>query len=50
MSKIERLLSDMLAAIERIERYAHAGREMFESNELVRGWTEYQLILLGEAR
>jgi uncharacterized protein with HEPN domain len=39
----------MTAAIARIERYAVRGRAVFDAEELVRGWLEYQLILLGEA-
>ena len=49
MSAASRYLADMAAAISRIERYVVRGRLMFDSDELVRGWLEYQLILLGEA-
>ena len=49
MSAAPRYLADMAAAVERIERYAVRGRAAFDADELVRGWLEYQLILLGEA-
>jgi len=42
-------LEDMLAAIERIERYAVEGRERFERDELVQVFFLHQLMILGEA-
>lgn len=42
-------LQDIQDAIEAIERYAAAGAEVFERNELVRVWCLRHLELIGEA-
>lgn len=44
----ERLL-DMQEAIGRIERYAAAGREHFDRDELIQVWVIHHLQLIGEA-
>ena len=44
----ERLL-DILEAIERIERYAHQGREAFLQNELIQTWVVHHTQIIGEA-
>jgi uncharacterized protein with HEPN domain len=43
------LLSDLLEAIQRIEKYASEGRERFESDELIQTWIVHHLQILGEA-
>jgi uncharacterized protein with HEPN domain len=43
------LLGDLLETIQRIEKYASAGRERFESDELVQTWIIHHLQILGEA-
>lgn len=45
---IERL-EDAREFIEKIEKYAHAGKDVFDCNELVQGWVIYNMMLLGEA-
>jgi uncharacterized protein with HEPN domain len=42
-------LADMLEAIEKIEKYAARGRNVFESEELVQTWVVHHLQILGEA-
>ena len=42
-------LRDILEAIERIERYASRGREVFEGEELVQTWILRHLQIIGEA-
>lgn len=42
-------LRDILEAIERIERYASRGREVFEGDELVQTWILRHLQIIGEA-
>ena len=44
----ERLL-DIQETIERVERYAAQGREVFESNELVQNWIVHHPQIIGEA-
>ncbi len=44
----ERLL-DILEAIERIEQYAHLGREAFTQDELVQVWMVHHIEIIGEA-
>jgi uncharacterized protein with HEPN domain len=39
----------MLAAVERIEKYAARGRAVFESNELIQNWMVRHLQIIGEA-
>jgi uncharacterized protein with HEPN domain len=43
------LLNDLLETVQRIEKYASAGRERFESDELVQTWIVHHLQILGEA-
>ena len=38
-------LADMLEAIEKIEKYAARGRNVFESEELVQTWVVHHLLL-----
>jgi uncharacterized protein with HEPN domain len=47
-SQRERLL-DIVEAINRIERYAIKGREVFEKDELVQNWYIRHLQIIGEA-
>jgi len=42
-------LEDILEAIERIERHTFAGREVFDSDELVQTWVVHHLEIIGEA-
>jgi len=42
-------LTDMLEAIEHIERYAIRGRQAFEDNELTQTWIVHHLQIIGEA-
>jgi uncharacterized protein with HEPN domain len=44
----ERLL-DVMEAIQRIERYASAGRERFDEDELVQTWILHHIQIIGEA-
>ena len=44
----ERLL-DIQEAIERIERYAAPGREVFDGDELIQTWVVHHLQIIGEA-
>jgi uncharacterized protein with HEPN domain len=47
-SERERLL-DILEAIERIEKYAEEGKEIFESDELIQTWVVHHITIIGEA-
>lgn len=42
-------LADILEAIERIERYAKRGRDVFGQDELVQTWVVHHLQIIGEA-
>lgn len=42
-------LRDVLEAVERIERYAARGRDVFEKDELVQSWFVRHLQIIGEA-
>jgi uncharacterized protein with HEPN domain len=42
-------LSDILEAIERVEKYAARGREAFASDELIQVWVIHHLQIIGEA-
>lgn len=42
-------LKDILDAIEKIERHASKGREVFENDELIQVWTVHHLQIIGEA-
>ena len=42
-------LRDVLEAIERIERYAARGRDVFEGDELIQNWFVRHLQVIGEA-
>jgi uncharacterized protein with HEPN domain len=42
-------LTDIIEAIERIERYSSRGRDLFERDELVQIWIVYHLQVIGEA-
>jgi len=42
-------LADILEAIERIEKYARAGRQRFEEDELIQTWMVHNLEIIGEA-
>lgn len=44
----ERLL-DIIAAIDRIERYSKRGRATFERDELIQTWVVHHIEILGEA-
>ena len=44
----ERLL-DILEAIERIEKYAEDGKDVFESDELIQTWVVHHIEIIGEA-
>ncbi|MGH9833216.1 MAG: HepT-like ribonuclease domain-containing protein [Blastocatellia bacterium] len=44
----ERLL-DIQEAIERIEKYAARGREVFENDELIQTWISHHLQIIDEA-
>jgi uncharacterized protein with HEPN domain len=43
-------LQDLLEAIERIEKYASAGRAATYRDELVETWVVHHLMIIGEAR
>lgn len=47
-SERERLL-DILEAIERIEKYAEAGKDTFDSDELIQTWIVHHITIIGEA-
>ena len=47
-SERERLL-DILEAIERIEKYAEEGKDVFESDELIQIWVVHHITIIGEA-
>ena len=47
-SERERLL-DILEAIERIEKYAEEGKEVFEEDELIQTWIVHHITIIGEA-
>ena len=42
-------LSDILEAIERIERYTARGRELFVQDELLQTWVVHHIQIIGEA-
>jgi uncharacterized protein with HEPN domain len=42
-------LEDILEAIERIERYADRGREVFDADELIQTWVVHHIQIIGEA-
>jgi len=42
-------LQDVLEAIERIEKYASAGRAAMHQDELVETWVVHHLMIIGEA-
>jgi uncharacterized protein with HEPN domain len=44
----DRLL-DLIEAIERIEKYAEAGKDVFESDELIQTWIVHHIEIIGEA-
>ncbi len=44
----ERLL-DVREAIEKIEKYAHRGRDAFNSDELIQTWIVHHVQIIGEA-
>lgn len=44
----QRLL-DILEAVAQIEKYAAAGRQRFERDELVQKWVLHHLLIIGEA-
>ena len=41
-------LEDILEAIERIERYAEKGRNIFEADELIQTWFIHHIQVIGE--
>ena len=47
-SEREHLL-DILEAIERIEKYADEGKEVFEEDELIQTWIVHHITIIGEA-
>ena len=47
-SERERLL-DILEAIERIEKYAAEGKDIFELDELIQTWVVHHITIIGEA-
>jgi len=47
-SEGERML-DILEAIERIEKYAEEGKQIFESDELIQTWIVHHITIIGEA-
>jgi len=49
MREVGEFLLDILEAIERIEKYTHRGRELFEADELVKTWVIHHLQVIGEA-
>lgn len=44
-----RRLIDIVDAIGQIEKYAHQGREAFETDEMLQVWVVYHLQIIGEA-
>ena len=42
-------LTDILEAIEAIEKYTHEGRDRFDDDELVRSWCLRHIEIVGEA-
>lgn len=42
-------LRDILEAVEKVEKYASRGREIFERDELVQTWIVHHLQIIGEA-
>ena len=42
-------LRDIFESIERIEKYAKAGKLVFEQQELIQSWIIYHLQIIGEA-
>jgi uncharacterized protein with HEPN domain len=42
-------LWDVLEAIERIEKYADEGKEVFEEDELIQTWIVHHITIIGEA-
>ena len=42
-------LFDILEAIERIEKYAEEGKDIFESDELIQTWIVHHIEIIGEA-
>ena len=44
----ERIL-DIQEAIIRIEKYAHRGKQVFETDELIQNWMIHHLQIIGEA-
>ncbi len=44
-----RRLIDIVDAIAQIEKYAHQGRETFETDEMMQVWVVYHLQIIGEA-
>ena len=49
MRRDRQRLEDILEAIERIEKYASAGRATFDRDELVQTWVLHHLQIVGEA-
>lgn len=49
MRSDEERLKDILEAIEKIEKHASKGREVFENDELVQVWMVHHLQIIGEA-
>lgn len=49
MRRDRQRLEDILEAIERIEKYATAGRAAFDREELVQTWIVHHLQIIGEA-
>lgn len=49
MREDQERLSDILEAIERIEKYATKGKYEFEREELIQNWMIYHLQVIGEA-
>jgi len=45
----ERRLSDIIDAIEQIDRYAARGKDAFDTEELVQVWMLHHLEIIGEA-
>jgi uncharacterized protein with HEPN domain len=45
----QRKLSDILEAIDEIQKYASRGREVFEREELIQSWILLRLQIIGEA-
>ena len=42
-------LLDILEAIERIEKYAEEGKDVFEADELIQTWVLHHIAIIGEA-